>query len=313
MSITVTVMSLARVVFVLVLLCGIFASAAAEPFAAIPSEHIEKLYSLGPRVLSGGSPESPEAFEELRKLGVTTIISVDGSKPRVDAARAAGLKYIHLPIGYDGASRSNIVNLIKAAQVSQTNEGKIFVHCHHGQHRGPAAAAIICQAEGSLDTSRALAWLKEAGTSPDYPGLFQMVDRFQRPAAEELAVAPNSFPETAAVTGLIQGMVEIDRRWDHLKAVRSAGYSAPANHPDLVPAKEAVLMAEAYRELARSEEAQQLGADFVRLLHSAGQQAAELGDLFKNTPLSTEARAAADRLMTDAARRCSSCHKQFRN
>jgi protein tyrosine/serine phosphatase len=50
--------------------------------------------------------------------------------------------------------------------------GPIYIHCHHGKHRSPAAAAVACVAAGLLAPERAPAVLKEAGTSPNYRGLF---------------------------------------------------------------------------------------------------------------------------------------------
>ena len=49
-------------------------------------------------------------------------------------------------------------------------------------------------------------------------------------------------------------MVEIDRHWDQLKAIRDAGYRTPRTHPDLVPAQAALQLLEDFRELARLEE-----------------------------------------------------------
>ncbi|MFN6304208.1 MAG: hypothetical protein ACK42H_18650, partial [Planctomycetota bacterium] len=38
-------------------------------------------------LISGGLPESEQAFQELKQLGVKTIISVDGVKPDVQMAQ----------------------------------------------------------------------------------------------------------------------------------------------------------------------------------------------------------------------------------
>jgi len=50
---------------------------------------------------SGGVPEGEEAFATLAAMGVKTVISVDGAEPDVELAKKFGLKYIHLPIGYN--------------------------------------------------------------------------------------------------------------------------------------------------------------------------------------------------------------------
>src|SRR5947208_13492334 len=72
-----------------------------SPARPMTAAGIANLFRLGDRVFSGAQPEGPEGFASLRRLGVTTILSVDGARPDVEAARRAGLRYVHLPIGYD--------------------------------------------------------------------------------------------------------------------------------------------------------------------------------------------------------------------
>ena len=68
-----------------------------------------------------------------------TVISVDGAKPDLEAARKHGLRYVHLPHGYDGVPAPRGDELAIALR---TLEGPIYVHCHHGKHRSPAAAGV---------------------------------------------------------------------------------------------------------------------------------------------------------------------------
>ena len=44
---------------------------------------IENAFRLSPRLYSGGDPRGAEDFTALRKLGIKTIFSVDGSVPNV--------------------------------------------------------------------------------------------------------------------------------------------------------------------------------------------------------------------------------------
>ena len=122
------------------------------------------------------------------------------------------------------------------------------MHCHHGKHRGPAAAAVIGIASGRLDREAAAHLLKQAGTSPDYAGLWRDVAAFEPPPAD--AMLPE-LVETAEVESLAAAMVDVDRIFERLKAVEAAGWNAPADQPDLVPAREATLLREAFRESAR--------------------------------------------------------------
>src|SRR5262245_9667583 len=73
----------------------------------------ENSFRVSPRIYSGGEPRGAEAFAALKKLGVKTVISVDGAAPDVEAARKVGIRYVHLPIGYDGIPREQSVRIIK--------------------------------------------------------------------------------------------------------------------------------------------------------------------------------------------------------
>src|SRR5262245_29349048 len=77
----------------------------------------ENTFRLSPRRDSGGEPRGAETFAALQELGVRTIISVDGAAPDVEAARKLGIRYVHLPIGYDGIPREQAVRIIKAVRL----------------------------------------------------------------------------------------------------------------------------------------------------------------------------------------------------
>lgn len=275
------------------------------------SSELENLFSLGKNIYSGGSPGGTNAFAELRRLGIKTIISVDGTRPDVQTARKFGMRYIHLPIGYEGTSLTNAWALVKATQVA---EGPLYIHCHHGKHRGPAAAAMICRGTAGWNAAQGLAWLEKAGTSHDYPGLFAVVRDFKAPGSEELARIPGNFPEQAAVSGLVEAMVAIDRHWENLRAVEKAGYKTPVEHPDLDPLREAILLAEAYREAARLPEVKAKGAEFEGLLVKAASEATALREFLKNgEPASSDRRERAEAFWKAAGQSCAGCHKKYRN
>lgn len=185
---------------------------------------IENLLQATDRVFSGSQPEGDEAFAALHKLGVKTLISVDGTKPDVERAAKFGLRYVHIPHGYDSISSNIAARLAKAAM---TVEGPLSVHCHHGKHRGPAAVGIICQTTAGWTVNQALAWMKQAGTADDYAGLFRANAEFR---------LPTHLPSRVEVSGLVDSMIEVDHRWDNLKAIQKAGWRVPANQPDLVAA-----------------------------------------------------------------------------
>ena len=282
----------------------------AKPMEDRPGVH--NLFVLGTNVYSGSTPEGEAGFAALAKLGVKTIISVDGAKPDILSAKKFGIRYVHLPHGYDGISTNLQLQLAKAAEEL---DGPVYVHCHHGKHRGPTAAAVICMARDSWTAAQAEQWLKAAGTSTNYAGLYEVVRQFKKPEALQLKALPAEFPEVAKVSGLVDAMVAIDDTWEHLKAIRAAGYQTPKNHPDMKASNEAVILWEHYREAQRLSDAAHHGADFVARLRSAESEVKEAGKLLRELDKSPkpELHAQLDASFDAIGKTCSSCHKQYRD
>lgn len=279
-------------------------SATLEP---IPSRAIENLFRLAPGLYSGGEPQGEEAFAQLAALGVKSLVSVDGATPDVEAARRQGLRYVHLPLGYQGYSDEACARLARAAEVLP---GPVFVHCHHGKHRGPAAAAIMARSRLGWSAAQAEQWLRTAGTATNYAGLYETVRRWEPPPAAELARVPADFPEVARTSDLIQAMVAVDRAWDHLKAVAAAGYRTPPDQPDLVPAREAARLAERLAEARRFPEIIAAGEELFGHFDRAEREARALADLFQAKPPDREALA---RQFKVVGQTCTDCHQAFRD
>src|SRR5262245_34504268 len=69
---------------------------------------LHNVHRITDKLLSGSRPEGDEGFRLLRDLGVKTVMSVDGARPEVERARKYGLRYVHLPFGYDGPPREQV-------------------------------------------------------------------------------------------------------------------------------------------------------------------------------------------------------------
>jgi protein tyrosine phosphatase (PTP) superfamily phosphohydrolase (DUF442 family) len=279
----------------------------------IEAAGVENLYRLGPGLYSGAQPEGEAGFSALKRLGVRTIISVDGATPDVDAARRQGIRYVHLPVGYDGIPPEQAVRLVKAVR---DLPGPAFIHCHHGKHRGPAAAALGGVAAQGWTREQARSWLEKAGTSPAYRGLFASVDRFVPPSDADLArLTEADLPERAEVPDLVEAMVRIDAHWDHLQAVQKAGFRPPRDAPDLDPPHEALMLAEQFRELLRQDATRARGGDFLRAMDEAREAATDLEATLRTLgPAPTEAATArVESAFKRSARSCTSCHARYRD
>jgi protein tyrosine phosphatase (PTP) superfamily phosphohydrolase (DUF442 family) len=268
------------------------------------STNLQIFFQASTNVFSGSAPESGNAFQEIKNLGVKTIITVDGARPDIETAHKYGLRYVHLPVGYGGISAQRQAELITIAKAA--NE-PIYVHCHHGQHRGPAAVAVICEATAGWTTNQAVSWLKQAGTSPEYAGLYRSVTEFPLPGAA-VSVDASKLPEIARESSLVDTMVEIDKTFDWLKAAQKLSWDKP---PGAISAQEAAsLLWEHFRELARDKEISSRPQNFYQKLATAEKAAYRLKDLLGTAG---EPVAPRDHAFQTLGATCRACHKQYRD
>ncbi|MDX2132838.1 MAG: hypothetical protein SFY69_12380 [Planctomycetota bacterium] len=271
---------------------------------------------------SGSVPEGDAGFESLRAMGVRTIISVDGAEPEVERARAKGLRYIHLPIGYDGFEEDRKRELARATR-DALREGPVYVHCHHGKHRSAGAAGAAAVSLGWATPEEMVARMRVSGTAPEYKGLYFCVSSADViPEAEIDLIDPN-FPEVSPPPSFVRGMVEIDTVFEHLKAIEKAGWRAPTNHPDLVPAAEAGRLADLFRVLAADPESTKHGAEFVAWMQADSRRAMRVEDMLakvtasraggRPAPVGAEAGAAISAEFKFIAASCRDCHQRYRD
>jgi protein tyrosine phosphatase (PTP) superfamily phosphohydrolase (DUF442 family) len=256
-------------------------------------------------IVSGGVPGGDAGFDALKAMGIRTIITVDGAPPDVARAEARGMRYVHIPITYAQVSPEQTLELARAVR---DLPGPVYIHCHHGKHRSPAAAAAAAIALGRLTGVQGVAFLKKAGTAPSYEGLYACVSEGQPAAPGAIDGAPADFPPVRQPTGLVASMVDVDEAFDHVDAIRAAGWAVPVDHPDLVPAAEAGRLADDLRLGAEDPRAAR-SPDLVAALRAAAEEAAALeGAIVAGAP-------AADLAKRFAAvkRSCTECHTKWRN
>ena len=286
---------------------GPAAATSASPAARWAGERtpaFERMHRWSDRVIQGSQPQGEASFRELAALGVKTVISVDGAVPDVDGAAKLGLQYVHVPIGYDGISPDEQARIVKAAQRSS---GPVFIHCHHGLHRGPAAAAIARIVVDGVNRDEAYTGLEESGCSPAYDGLFEVVKTFVPPTPEQLeAVGP--LASAVRPQGIQEAMVQVDESWDYFKALKAASWSPPADAPDKSPAHELTILRELFAEMDRLDAAQAQGEDFLAHSRSAQAHIAALEAAWQAGDDAARAQA-FDGLKSD----CTACHATYRD
>ncbi|GIW93531.1 MAG: hypothetical protein KatS3mg110_1572 [Pirellulaceae bacterium] len=266
---------------------------------------LENVLRISDRLYAGGEPKGDAGFASLQTLGVRVVVSVDGARPDVERARRYGLRYVHIPIGYDGVPRAAQAALTR---VVRELPGPIYIHCHHGQHRGPAAAAIAALACQAVDAAGARKILENAGTSPAYRGLWRDVEQFRPLPAD--APLPE-LHEVAPVPTLAAAMAKLDRHFDLVKQLEKNRWQPLPDHPDVVAPQETLLLVEALHEARRrwlEQHNGDSGSDFARRLEEAENQAVALRNAVAKQQ-TTEASALVARLQNS----CTDCHRRYRD
>lgn len=284
------------------------APAASDANAAIRTLEAADLHNVlryGEGVLGGSAPSIDAHFDALAAAGVKTIVTVDGARPMVEAAASRGIRYIHIPTAYAGVSKSEALQLAKALRDAPR---PIYVHCHHGKHRGPAAAALALVQLGEIDNEQGLNLLLQAGTSPSYPGLFACVREARPVSNQTLDDDSIELPEVATVSGIVAHMAAIDRHFDNVRLLRAAEWAIPQDHPDLVPAAEAGVIEGHFRSLLEDPSMKAYDEAFRNEMGESRLFAALLEDALVQKNLA-EASVQYGRL----AAACSRCHQVYRN
>ena len=277
------------------------------------SAHLPNAIRIHEKVISGGQPDGESAFQELQDLGIKTIISVDGAKPEIELAKKHGLKYVHLPHSYDGIPEQRGYELAKAVR---DIEGPIYIHCHHGKHRSPAAAAVACITAGLIEPSQALGILHLAGTNPNYRGLYEAALSARKLDASVLDALRADFPESARLTPMAEAMVHLEQTQDRVKMIAAAGWISPASHPEIIPAQEVLLLKDHFTELLRAESVASVPEGFQAMLRESESAAADLEAALMNWNDSGSTLPIPDALPVSfekIAKNCVSCHTQYRD
>jgi len=272
-----------------------------------PGIHNAVAYHEG--YVSGSVPEGDAGFDTLAAMGIKTIISVDGAQPEVDKAEARGMRYIHLPIGYNGLAEERKLQLVRASRDAMV-DGPIYIHCHHGRHRSAGAAATVAASLGWETSRTGVERMKVSGTAPNYTGLYACATDAVPLTVVIIDQVPAHFPSVWKPSNFVQAMIDIDEAFEHLKTIEKAGWKTPADHPDLVPAAEAGRLADLHRVLLDGDSTAQKPEGFAALMKDGNQRAQSLEDALV---AGTTDAAGLSALLTQINASCKDCHVKYRD
>ena len=288
---------------------------------------IHNLVAFHDRLVSGSAPEGADGLDSLAKLGFKTVISVDGAIPDVEGARKRGLRYVHLPIGYDGFDDVRKAQLVRAVRDLPK---PIYIHCHHGKHRSAGAAGTIAVSLGWSTNALAAERMKVSQTADSYKGLWACTAKAAPMMAAAIDAASADFPEVTRPDSMVAAMVAIDEAFDLLRLVERNGWAVPKDHPDLAPAADAGKLADLLRLLVDDAHLSSLDAagktDFNALLEDGAAKAGALEEAFVALKVGAARQAGVDagaladeekaRLrsaMAAIGANCKACHVKYRD
>lgn len=279
---------------------------------ALDHEDLHNVFKLSPSIISGGEPDSEEAFERIASWGVKTILSVDGKAPLAEAAAQLGMRYVHVPIQYNGITEDE---LLRMAKTFRELPGPFYVHCFHGKHRGPAAAAVGRLVLDHVSREQALGEMRQwMGTSPAYEGLYATIASTGMPEIAQSESCDWNFTPSVGVAGMKEAMVMAARALDNLKALKSNSWAVDPSHPDLVPEQEALRLAEIFRRSQKGDDMRARPADFSARYEALVPAAEELAGLVSRARTGDEpALEKAAGLMSRIEGSCKACHQRWRN
>jgi cytochrome c556/protein tyrosine phosphatase (PTP) superfamily phosphohydrolase (DUF442 family) len=278
--------------------------AAGQPaFDPIRNDALPNAHRVTQKVICGGLPDGEEGFRALERLGVKTVISVDGITPQVELAHAHGMRYVHLPFGYDGVPVSQGEAIAKAIS---DMPGPVYVHCHHGQHRAPAAVAVACVTNGTLAPGQAGAVLKTFGTGANYRGLWQSAEAARPLDPKVLKDLKVSFVEKSPIPAMAEAMVRVDDEFDALKAMRKSNWKTIQGDA----AHTALQLEELLVEVKRSDAGAAKPEEFHHFLDESVSNIRHLKALLEAQPIDLPA---AEEALKQVTGSCTACHKNYRD
>jgi hypothetical protein len=157
--------------------------------------------------------------------------------------------------------------------------------------------------------------LATAGTSEQYRGLYRDVEAARPLPRATLAELPSEFPAMITPPPMVDAMVQIEHLHDRLKQLAANQWQPLAEHPDVEPAHEALLLREQFTELLRTDDLRARPVPFKQLMIASQSAAQELEQELERWRRSGDSKppAALNMHLQTLTENCTRCHKKFRD
>lgn len=185
----------------LVLQLAVMQSVAAQSLDQSQKTSIPNFGKVSDNYYRGSQPDAVE-FQELKRLGVKTVIDLRNDKieKASEWARSAGLQYVNIPLTTKRAPTEDQTNYFLKL-VNDPENWPVFVHCKGGRHRTGEMTAIYRITQDGWTADQAYNEMKKYDFEDSffYPrGLkkyvFSYYERFSSPKAPNLKAPHASAP-----------------------------------------------------------------------------------------------------------------------
>lgn len=280
--------------------------------APIELKDTHNVFRLSEKIISGGEPLSDDGLRALAKMGIKTLLSVDGKTPNAKLAAELGMRYVHVPIRYGGIKKDEV---LKIAKTFREMKPPFYVHCFHGKHRGPAAAAVGRVLVDGVSREQALAEMRQwSGTAKKYTGLYGSIATGQLPAAKVTAAFKWDFPAADEAKGVRVGMIRMTRTFDNVKWLAKREWKTDAEHPDIDPVNESEKLLQQFEVMAKIECDTCRPDDYKTWMKASLDEARGLATALEAFKAGDkDAASLASKKLVALKGLCSDCHKPYRN
>lgn len=123
-------------------------------------EGVPNLFKVSPELYRSAQP-TKEGFENLKKLGIKTIVNLRAFHTDEGLLRNTGLEYEHIYMKAWNAEEEDAVKFLKI--ITDTKRTPVLVHCQHGADRTGTMCAIYRIAVQGWTKEDALKEMRDGG------------------------------------------------------------------------------------------------------------------------------------------------------
>lgn len=144
-----------------------------------PDDHLPNFQQVCDELYRGGQP-TPKGFNQLKDMGVTTIINLRDESRLIDEERLLvnelKLSYVSIPLSPFRAPKDSDIE--KFFNSIQRSDGSSFVHCWHGMDRTGTFVSLYRMKEHAWELDIAYAEMLKMGFHEEFIHLRNCVLNF---------------------------------------------------------------------------------------------------------------------------------------